>query len=446
MSDNQQLLYYIVVFFSMFYVFFRTGITKDSILIVLVFWAGFFQYLDQVAELPIGIENTYKIALVLYSFYLASGRIFRIVVKDERLVNVAFVLFSLSFWISFLLFGGNIFTILSQYLYKYGFVFILFHYFKTIIINKTKAEYVKRIIINVLFVQVFLSVLKLLLIGAQGTIVYEPIVGSISAGGAGSAVVIPIVGLIFFWVIKDGSFNRREWAIAISLILIAVASAKRQPVFFFPIVLYALFSYVKKGFVVRHAFVYIPLVFLLLYSGIRLNPSLNPENKVWGAFDISYVSGYIAKYYFGTDDFDYLLSDQYTFDTGRGSGFVFFFRPEMLNLNDTKEIFFGRGRYEVATAAHGRFHDASHSGYGLQLSGLIGEAAALLFSLGYAGTSLMIILALSIIRACPNKRISLILILYYFWDFVFYYNQVVYSNTSALIVLFIVFYSKKVGH
>ncbi|MFW5886267.1 MAG: hypothetical protein ACOCUL_00785 [Bacteroidota bacterium] len=430
LNERLQLLYFAIVFLGMLFAFLKVGLRKSSILIILIFWPGLFQYLG--AE----IHNIYKITVVFYALLLTGKKIFSVKNRKQQYVNLAFILFSISFWISYFLTGGGIITILSQYLYKYGLIFILYHYFKDITQNNIKRERLKNILLTVIFIQIFLSIVKISFFGFG----VEPIVGSMSAGGAGTAVVIPIVALIFYWLIKSRKFTKTEWVIAVLFFTISLASGKRQPIVFFPLMLFALFFYVQKTTTLKALIIYLPIVLLIFYAGVRLSPTLTPENKAGGSFDVSYISDYALKYYFGVSDYDIIVNSGFDTGFGRGSGFIFFFQPQSLNLDSGTEILFGKGRYEVAAGVHGRFTATGRSDYGIEHSGLMGEAGAMLYSFGYAGTFFMLLLAIFIIRTSVNKKIALVLLLYYLWDFLFYYNQVIYSSQSAIIVLFIVFY------
>jgi len=440
MSEALQPYYYGIVFIGMLYAFYKAGISKTSFIIILIFWAGLFQYLGNITESE--VDNFYKILVVVLAFAFSWKKIFQIKTKYDYRINLIFILFSISFWITYSLYGGNIITILSQYLFKYGLVFIIYHYFKDIEFNVYRGKYVGSVILTVLFIQVFLSIIKVLFIGINTNIgIYEPIVGSISAGGAGTAVVVPVMALIFYWVFKNRKFDRKDWFVAISFIIIAFASAKRQPIVFFPLILYLLFSYVQKGINIFNMAKYLPIVILLFVVGVKLNPSFNPDNKVWGRFDINYVTDYAFRYYFGVSEPSEVFSESYDYSYGRGGGLIYYFQPHKLNLHSFEELVFGKGRYEVATSAHGRFTRTATAGYGIQHGGLMGEAGAMLYSFGYLGTLLMVLLAITIIGKLNDKRLAVIIIFYYLWDFLFYYNQVIFSNQSAIIVLFIVFYT-----
>ena len=79
------------------------------------------------------------------------------------------------------------------------------------------------------------------------------------------------------------------------------------------------------------------------------------------------------------------------------------FKPEMLTLTSNKELLFGKGVYEVAISKYGRFTATSRSDYGINHEGLIGEAGALIYTLGYLGTIFLLIFAYMIIFSIKNK-------------------------------------------
>lgn len=410
---------------------------------VFVFWEGFFDYLSDYLIDIFGMPrmlNVYKIAIVVYAISLSWNKFFRFAKnKTDLAVDVTFLLFSASFWTTYYFYGGAILTMLSQYLFKYGFVWIVYHYFKDITYNMPKREYVKNVLLTILFVQIALSVLKIILIGNDT----EGLVGSMSFGGGGPAVVIPIVALIFYWLIRNGRYTKVDWIVTALILTIGIASGKRQPVVFYPAVLLTLFVFVSQSVRPSVFLKYLLVAFVIFYIGVRMTSGFTPEKVVGGSFDISYVRDFVMKYYFGTTRISAIFKDDYQ-GSGRGAGIVLYFKPQMLTLYSDKEILFGKGRYEVAINKNERF-TSGRSDYGVQHDGLMGEAGALLYSFGYVGTIFMLLMAVTIIFSIKNKRLAWLVFLYFLWDFMFYYNQVIFFNSSALIVLIIIFYANSHG-
>lgn len=424
-------LYFSFVFLGMLYVFYKVGFSRTSLLLVLVFWEGLFDYLDTVAIS--GLLSIYKMYVVFYAISITWKKRNRYKNKADLAVNFTFLLFTISFWITYYFYGGVLLTILSQYLFKYAFLWIAYHYLKDIIYNIPKREYVKNVLLNILYVQIAVAVFKIILMGFR----FEGLVGTVSYGGGGPAVVIPIMALIFYWLILNSKFTKKDWIVVGLILIIAIASGKRQPIIIFPAILFFLFVFVSRKLRLAGLLKYLVIALIVFYVGVRMTPTITPEKKVGGSFDISFVSNYIKSYYFGKDQ-------DRSYDSkgiGRGAGLFLYFKPERLTLESDKEIFFGKGVYEVAIGKYGRFTAGGRSNYGIKHEGLIGEAGALIYTLGYMGSILMIIFVTAIIFSMKNKKLAWIIFFYFLWDILLYYNQMVFLNSSGLIVLIIIFYS-----
>ena len=418
----------------MLYTFYKVGITKISILFVLVFWEGLIDYLDSIYF--VYLLSTYKISLVVYAISLVWKKKYPFENKADLAVNLSFFLFTASFWFTYYLYGGELLTILSQYLYKYAFIWIVYHYLKDIIYNISKREYVKKVLITILYVQIAVAVIKIILMGFK----FEGLVGTMSYGGGGPAVVIPIVALIFYWVIQKGNFNKKDWIFTFLILIIAIASGKRQPIVIFPTILFFLFVFVNQSIRLVKLLQFSLIALVVFYIGVRLTPTFTPEKEVGGSFDISFVSDYIERYYFGTEE-DRLFSEKGRIGVGRGAGVLLYFNPEMLTLISNTELFFGKGVYEVAIGKYGRFTAGGRSNYGINHEGLIGEGGSLIYTIGYMGSILMIVFVISIIFSMKNKKIAWIIFFNFLWDIFLYYNQMIFFNSSGLIVLVTIFYS-----
>jgi len=430
MSPTNVLIYFLFAFLCMVYTFSKVGINRMSILMVLVFWEGLFDYL--------GVLSIYKIGIVVFASALLGGNNIRLFKnKNDFVVNIAFILFTFAFWISYYIYGGSISTMLSQYLYKYAFLWIAFHYFKDITHNISKREYVKNMLMTILYTQISISIVKIILFRFE----IEGLVGSMSYGGGGPAVVVPIVSLIFYWLIRNGSFNKKDWIIVLLIMTISIASGKRQPIVFFPAILVALFVFVSQSARFSSLLKYIPIAFTVFYIGVRMTSTFTPEKVVGGRFDISFVTGYVLKYYFGTNEISEIIKGDYQ-GVGRGAGVLLYFKPRMLTLSTDKELLFGKGLYDVAIQKYGRFTaGGTRSNYGIQHSGLIGAAGELIYSMGYLSTIFLLFLSAKIIFSMKNKRLAWVMYLYFLWDFLFYYNQMLFFNSSGLVVLITIFYA-----
>ena len=434
MTPEIEIIYFLFAFLGMLYTFNKVGITSVSILFVLVFWEGLIDYLDTIYF--DFLLSTYKIGIVAYAILLVWKKRNRFKNKADLAINLSFFLFTASFWITYSLYGGELLTILSQYLYKYAFIWIVYHYLKDIIYNMPKREYVKKVLMTILYVQIAIALIKIFLIGFR----IEGLVGTMSYGGGGPAVVIPIMALIFYWLIQNGKFSKKDWIFTGLILIIAIASGKRQPIVIFPTILFFLFVFVNQTIKIVKLLQYTLVALVVFYIGVRLTPTFTPENEVGGSFDLTFVSNYIEKYYFGSDK-DRSFSENGRKGVGRGAGVFLYFNPEMLTLISNKELLFGKGVYEVAIGKYGRFTAGGRSNYGINHEGLIGEGGALIYTIGYVGSILLVVFVLSIVFSMKNKKLAWIIFFNFLWDIFLYYNQMIFFNSSGLIVLVIIFYS-----
>jgi len=418
--------YYSIVALGVVYVLVRSGINRLSLFVVLIFWEGLFGFL--------GVINIYKIMVFAYALVILSQNKWTQSYKDKY-INLFFLLFSIFFWISYLLYGGNLITILSQYGFKYGMVFLIYHGFKEFFSSAQRREYFKRLLLRVLTIQIILSVIKIIIIGFP----VETNVGSITYGAGGTAVVIPIIGLIFYWVINNnGNFRIKNWLYVSSLLIVAIASGKRSPMILFPLCIAILFISGHEKFKISRVIKYLPIAitlsFILFYFGLRLLPSLNPDQKVWGRFDPQYTLDYVLIYNFGTDE----LGKIEQAEEGRGASLFLLFKPNELNLKNIIEILFGKGIYKTATKSSGRF--LGGRAYGIDHQGLLGTFIYVIYSLGYAGFLSMLCFSLALLNSIKQNNIKYILIGFYVYEFFLYANQVVFSNASAVLVVFVCHY------
>lgn len=426
----QEQIYFTVVILSALFFFVHNRLNKLSFLVFLIFWGGLFNYLENFIP---GLWNFFKIFIFLYSLAFLIDRIRERNFVDEAQLNIIYFFFALSFLITHLINGGPLITILSQFFFKYSSIFILFYIVKEIFSSVLKTEYLKKLLLSVVFIQIFLSFFKILVFGIST----EQHVGSVEYGSGGLAVILPIVFLIFLFVIGLKKRTFRVKLFYLLPVIIALASGKRTPVFLFPIYFLFLANMSKKKFSLIKLLKIAPLVLLLFYFGVKTNKTLNPENSNWGSFNFDYVIDYAIMYNFGTSEFSNIDDIRQT--SGRGGSMFLLFEPEKLGLNSTSKILFGKGLTDAALATKGRF--LGGRAYSIKHYGLMGSATIVLYSLGFIGLILMVFLSVKIIFKTNNNKLKWIIFSFYIFELLVYGNQVMINFASGLVVLFTIFYA-----
>ncbi|MCF8296747.1 MAG: hypothetical protein K9J13_04305 [Saprospiraceae bacterium] len=371
----------------------------------------------------------YRLIFILYLFYVFGRDVFKNKNNEDNFIRISFMIFTLSYAITHILNGGKPLNILSQFFFGYAVVFLLYFGLREKIKNPNHKSYLEKLIVTILFIQVLLSFVKFLIIGN-----IEAIVGSISAKGAGVAVVFPIFAFIFYRFYKRNSFNTKEWIFAISFFLIAIVSNKRSPVFIFPIIIILMVTYIDRKVNIKSLFKYIPLILIVFYIGIRSNRSFNPENSAWGSFDIEYAIKYAFLYNFGVESLDKVTAGKS--DVGRGAGLLMMFSDKELNRLNIVEVLFGTG-VSAITLDKGILNYLENMDY----DGLIGFFQGMFYMLGICGLVSYSIFIYAIIRAINNKRLRKVLLIFIFWEIFFYGAMSVKANSMAFLLVAIIVYS-----
>ena len=163
------------------------------------------------------------------------------------------------------------------------------------------VRYFNQIIGLVLLIQICVSMYKYILFeghfweGMVGTF------GGVKGGGTGTS--FPLVALC--WVAINSNMdirNWKSWIFIAGLLLVGIATGKRAVILLFPILFLVLSVYVCKKKYSNRVWIVIAAAPLLFYLGVRLTPTFNPENKVWGTFDLEYMLNYTENYAMGDKD------------------------------------------------------------------------------------------------------------------------------------------------
>lgn len=415
--------YYLLVFISGLFLLFKYRFRIYPIFIVLLFWEGFFVYAGN--SFSSTIYEFYKIFIVLFALVIFGGDFLNNLTRRFSLINTLFLLYTTVVIISMLINNQPILTSLSQYGKKYLLIFLVFHGLNSKRITRSVLNYYIEIIFNVLIIQIFLSISKILILNFG-----ESVVGSVAFIGGGLATTLPILGFLFIWQNANGKPKTKDWFVLFGFLIVAVASNKRAPIFILPLLSVAMYTYVYRTRNIVSFFKYIPLVLLILYIGIRSNPSLNPERSRWGSFDIAFATEYAADYMFGSER-QLEVNDDIAY--GRGGSFVALFTPDPYNV-PIKNMFFGQGVTEILK----NYEEFDNMQFRVSSKGALNGAMLKYISYGILGMILHFLLGISYIAHIKQNNFTNILLLFFIGDFVFYDGVIFENGAMALIVFLLV--------
>ena len=101
--------------------------------------------------------------------------------------------------------------------------------------------------------------------------------------------------------------------------------------------------------VLRKIALLLPFLPLIFYAGVRLNPTLNPERKVWGSFDFNYMMDYTTDYSLGTES---KRNDEMAY--GRVSSTILLIK-KIISINYTNNDLFGIGQTVTRSTTYKEF-------------------------------------------------------------------------------------------
>lgn len=424
-SNTRIIIYYIFVVIGSIHFVYKYRSSRIVLFLLLIFWEGLFGFLGNVGLFN---HNLYKIIVFGYAVILFGPNVFKKKTKTDIFINTAFLLFSVFYWITYLLNRQPFFTVASQYGFGYATPFLFYHGIKDMLISNKKTNYLLSVFLYIIVLQLIFSVLKIITFG----VLTESIVGSFQGAGGGTAVFLPVLSYLLFYLYKNGQFTLKDWLIIFSFFIVCLASAKRAPVFLLPLIILLTLIFVKKSFSLNAVFKYLPIALIILYIGLRSIPSLNPEGSTWGSFNIKYAIEYAFSY-------NTLLEDREDLDSesigGRGGGIFLVLKPELLNLNTLNEKLFGRGVVELVTQKYGKFIGGSE--YGLIHEGGVSAGIQKIWMLGYLGFISYLLLLVSYLSIIRNKKFLFVFSVLLIYDFFIYGDILFRQNAIAALSIFI---------
>lgn len=450
LSISGQIWMQIFVTILLVYMLWKYRKDNISLLFILLSWPRVFVFYGKT------IENMYKIAVLLmciYFFYQLYA--YRFYQKRERRIAITFVLFSIQFMLSVLLYTQNTITIILSQYSRYIEILLLYFIVKQIIYNG-KCNQLLSLFYDIGLMQILISIVKMFTVSFS----QEGLVGSFSIIGGAMGTTIPILWFVILWYYRKGKFTNKDWLYILGLFLVGFTSGKRAVMFILPIVLAAFMIYVPKlrlkGSTIAMTILLVPL---LLYCGVRLTPTLNPEHKIWGSFDWEYAMGYAETYQFGkeglqgqTEALNQANSEHVQYSggyvgttkqhieaEGRGGATIAMLRLLIGQHETIDQDWWGLGFNSMYSTNYEEFnklpltiqvdHKGSSTGVfqSYVTTGLLGAICTILFSFAF-------------LFYCRHKRLKYVLLAICAWEY-FMYTGILFRTPMFMAVLFLVIHS-----
>lgn len=395
------------------------------VIVILMYLEGFFVYLGTFSEY---IHEAYKIAIIIMSlFYLGNKLLF----KDKNFFDYYLILLSVLILINYFYSGVQnstpLLLTLSQFLRHHLIVVLLYFWLKNI--HTLKILYYYKVFKSLFIIQILLAFLKLILFGFG-----ESLIGSISFIGGGPSNILPVLGFVLIYIRKNEKLIKLDWLIVFGLFLVAIIGNKRSVMLILPLIIFlAYFINVNKKRIFNIKLLkFTPLVLFAFYIGVKVNPTLNPDDSRWGRFDYDYLINYSLNYTFG--DADLYNSD---LAAGRGGSFLYLLTEKDY---DEQDLFYGYGLEEVKKD----YENFDSEKYGIATKGSAGAVFQNYISFGLIGTILIYIFIVSLVLMADSYKLRIMLFIFLTWDYIFFYNSSVQITAMMVTLLFIIFTANKI--
>lgn len=400
-----------------------------AILMILIAFSGTIAY-----WIPRGMQLINVVTVLLSTYLIVKDKVW-IYFQYFKSLIISFSIFSLYFVLNNLLIHyDSILFIFSQYSKYYVpfacLLLFIYHARKSIMYMR----YFNQCIGLLLIIQVFISVYKFYIFGG---VLWEGMVGTFGAlTGGGIGTSFPLVALC--WVAINSNMeirNVKSWLFIAGLLLVGIAAGKRAVILLFPILMILLSIYVCKKKYSARTWIIVSVSPLLFYLGVRLTPTFNPEDKVWGSFDLEYMLNYSKEYSTG-----HVKEGEE--QKGRLGSAKIFWKTLTNTEAYSSTVLFGEGVEHAYSSREDR-KDYNKFGrdYNLNSRGDITGILMLYIAIGIIGVLLLVIYYWFLFKLVRYKRLRWVLLALVMFDFIFYNSTMIRNPFVSVLLMFVIVYS-----
>ena len=191
---------------------------------------------------------------------------------------------------------------------KYSLVFyrqiiLLPYMYFLVILNERNDKVVKSIFSTLIFLyslQLIAALIKYLTVGQM-----ELYIGTISYSEGSLSTLIPLMSISYLYSKYLYSKKNYLLLLIVLFILFGIIGGKRAILFIVPLLLisittlYAFKSRLPASILFRKSVATLGLAVVLIILSAKMIPTLNPEGKIFGSFDLEYVINFSQDYAFG---------------------------------------------------------------------------------------------------------------------------------------------------
>lgn len=165
---------------------------------------------------------------------------------------------------------------------------------------------------------------------------------------------------------------------------------------------------------------------VIVYVGLRLNPTFNPEGQFWGSFDPKYAYEYVLSYSGVSEE-----KQQAQYAQGRwGASTAIIEQVIARPLEKESLIGFGRARSGKIS------EDFVAEEYGLMHGTMVSAIGRMFLQNGWVASLIIIVVFFLMTYTIPDRKVANVIAIYILWDIIFYSgNTINHPIQSVLMVL-----------
>ncbi len=428
-----QLTYYLIALVLMLWMMWRYRQSLFLLLLLLLAFNGPLSYF-----LPSGPQVMRVVTTVLATYLLVQYNVFKHWEQLKGLVILFGILSIYFLYVSLIKWQDGLLFTLGQYS-KYYVPFTCYLLFAVWMEKSPQSlEYINVFFRELIYIQILSGVLlKAIMLNMH---FWEGMVGTFGqpqGGGAGTS--FPLVALA--WVCVNTNMNIKgwkSWAFLAGLLLIGIMTGKRAVVVLFPLFFVIFALYVARKKYPKMVMTVIVLAPLLFYFGLRLTPTLNPEHKVWGSFDIEYALNYGKDYSMGETD-QYGNREK---GVGRvGATLLMWEWIKDVENYDTHSLF-GHGVERIFKSNDFEHYYDKDYNFGINHRGSMTGVVMWYLAFGLIGLILFMLYYWFFFKIIRYLRLRFALYGMVMFDFILYNAQMIREPFICVLVIFVMYYSR----
>lgn len=269
--------------------------TKTTILFGILFLLVFSGGTLELIGLPTSIHRLLLELLALLVFY--KGVIIK-TKKPKQLPGILWLVMFILFSILSVVLNNISVPLLLLFLRDYLMVFLFFYGVYNLYFSPYETNTIKKLIIYLFISQIFANVIKYLIMQT----IMEPYIGTMANLGGSLTIIFSLIGASYTIANYFTSKQKKYLWWTLGFVLFSFLGHKRAVIVYFPLMFFILmFAYQRisgsnlfKS--IKRLVLFSVLSVILFYFSVRLMPSLNPEGKVWGSFNVEFALDYSERY------------------------------------------------------------------------------------------------------------------------------------------------------